>query len=576
VEKRRVAFKKVDAALAHEIFVRDGLVAGVVKTDGSFLRHNLTLIKDAHEREAKERRRDLLVTDSALSEFYAARVPADVSDTRSFEQWRKRAEAQDPNILFMTPGDVLARLEDSAPEREFPSVISLDGVEFELKYSFAPGTVDDGLSLQVPLGLLAHVRQELLEWLVPGFFVPRCEAMVRTLPKTLRRRLAPVPDTIAELAPRLLRDDVYRRGRLARALADVIEASFRLSIDANDWDVERIPEHLRMNVQVRDDRGRLLDQDRDVDALKARLGERGRAALDADVKNDFEAHGLTEYPPAGVPETHLVGSGSAQMMLYPALVDRGNNVDLLLAEDPATQAALCVGGFSRLVILTESKGARFMRRELKARPTMGLHYASLGGAEALSDALLRASAWRCFFADRPLPRTRTAFDERIAAHRGEWMGVFNELVEKSAAALAKRFEIVRLLDEQTSPAFAAAVTDMRRQLERLMPSDFLDRTALEHLAEFPRYLSAVRFRLDHLQGRVQRDAEMASEIRGFEDRCDVVTAQLGSTVAVEAARFAIEELRVARFAQKLGTREKISPKRLERLIRPLEEDAGVR
>ena len=576
VEKRRVAFKRVDAALAHEIFVRDALVAGVVKTDGGFLSHNLNLIREAHDREAKERRRDLLVSDAALAEFYSARVPAEVCDTRSFERWRKRAEASDPGILFMTPADVLARLEESTPERDFPGVIVLDGVEFELKYSFAPGTDEDGLCLQVPLGLLAHVRPEPLEWMVPGFLAPRCEAMVKTLPKSLRRRLAPVPDTIMELAPRLLREDTYRRGRLARALADAIEVSFRLPIQANDWDLERVPAHLRMNVQVRDDRGKLLDQDRDLEALKERLGERGRQVLDGGVRDGFEARGLKEFPGAGVPETHLVGAGSAQVMLYPALADRGDSVDLVLAEDPRTQAALNVGGLSRLVIIKESKGARFMRRELKSRPTMGLHYAALGGAEALTDGLLRASAWRCFFADRALPRTREVFDERVATHRGEWMGVFNDLVEKSEAALARRFDIVRLLDEQTSPAFAPAVEDMRRQLERLMPADFLERTAAEHLAELPRYLNAVRFRLDHLQGRVGRDAEIVDEIRPFEDRYDAVVNQLGSTAAVEAVRFAIEELRVARFAQKLGTREKTSPKRLERLIRPLEEDAGIR
>jgi len=576
VERRRVGFKRFDRAQCREILIREALVVGAVSSPPPFLEHNLALVRSVRELEARGRRRDLLVEERALAAFYDERLPADVVDFRSLEQWRRRAESSNPRCLFMSRADVMARLDTGALEQDFPSTLVLAGVEFDLKYSFAPGAVDDGVSLQTPLGLLGHVQQEAIEWLVPGLIVPKCEQLVRSLPKSLRRPLAPVPEKIDAIRPLLLKDDVYRRGRLVTALGQRLEGHYGVKIPGDAWDPERVPDHLRMNVQVRDGNGRLIDQDRDVDALKRRLDTRVAEQLADSGRSDHERRGLERFPERGVPAQLVLGEGRAQVLAYPALADAGDRVDLVLSSSPAEQAVTSRAGYVRLVLLADRGTARFMQRTVREHKQVGLHFAPLGSAQQLVDDVLFASAWFCFFEQGGLPEDAVGFRRRLDSRRERWMPTFHAVLQSTAVILGRRFDVVRALDAARSPAFAAAVEDLRAQLARLVPADFLRRIPSSRLDDLPRYLEGMLARLAGLQGRVDKDAEAMAIVHGFEGRFDRVAARLGATEGVDDARFAIEELRVALFAQRIGTRDKMSPKRLESLLLPLEQDAGVR
>jgi ATP-dependent helicase HrpA len=194
----------------------------------------------------------------------------------------------------------------------------------------------------------------------------------------------------------------------------------------------------------------------------------------------------------------------------------------------------------------------------------------------LADGLLRISVWYCFFDGRELPRTSAAFDQRLVDGRSRWPEHFELLLRHAKASLERRFSVVRALADATSPAFVAAVKDMSAQVERLVPADFFDQIPLRHLGQIPRYLDAVLQRLAGLQGRIAKDAEHTSNIATLESRVDRIGAKLGLRPDIEDLRFLIEEYRVATFAQRLGTRDKVSVKRLEQTLAPLEEEAGVR
>jgi ATP-dependent helicase HrpA len=577
VERRRVGYQRIDAAIARDLFIRGGLLAGAMTTSGEFLRHNLDLVRDVRELEARQRRRDLLVSDDALTGFYAERIPLDIADVRTFERWRRSVERNDPRALFMSRDDVLARASVGDVENGFPSVLSLGGVDFRVRYSFAPGAPDDGVSLQVPIGLLAHVRREPLDWLVPGLLGAKCEALVRALPKSLRRPLAPVPEKIGAIQPSLLRADVYRHGRLERVLGERLGGSFDVTIPLDAWKLDVIEPHLRMNVQVRDPSGALIDQDRDVDALLARLAARVEQQVGAQrVRDTLESHALTRFPNEPVPSQRVLDDGHGRLIVYPTLEDRGASVSLVMARTAAEQQRLARDGYARMVLLAEAKTARMLTKRLKDERMLGLHYAPLGNADTLYDSLLRASVWHTFFGDAPLPQSSAEFEARIAERGGRWIASFDALLGHAKAILAARFATVRALVESQSPAYVDAVKAMTAQVARLVPADFLDRIPLRHLGDVPRYLDAVMHRLEALQGRVDKDREANAEIGRFEARLERVAAKLGARDDLDDVRFLIEEYRVGVFAQRLRTKTKVSAKRIDATLSPLEEEAGVR
>ncbi len=577
VERRRVSFRNIDIAQARDIFIRAGLLTGALTTKAEFLRHNLELVAEIRELEAKQRRRDLLASDDVLAGFYSERIPADVADVRDLERWRRGVERRNPKLLFMSRDDVLMPDGARTGDDGFPSALVLHDVEFRLRYSFAPGAVDDGVSLQVPLGLLAHVRQEPLDWLVPGLLGARCEALVRALPKTLRRPLAPLPEKIEAILPGLLRADAYRHGRLERVLGERLEALFDVRIPLDAWNLDAVDAHLRMNVQVRDNKGALVDQDRDARALIERLEAKVARRIDTrGVKDALEAHDLKQFPAVEVGAQRVLDDGDGRLIVYPALVDRGASVSLVMAPTAAEQRRLSRDGYSRMVLLSESKTTRFLQKLVRNERDLGLQFAPLGSADMLTDELLRASAWYCFFDGRELPHSTAEYDARVAQHRGAWPATFDTLLCHAKAILAARFATVRALSEAKSPAYVEPVRDMNAQLVRLVPADFLDRIPLRYLGEVPRYLEAISHRLEGLQGRIQKDAQTAAEIAAFAARLARIAGKLGARPDIEDAHFMIEEYRVAVFAQRLRTKGKVSAKRIESVVAPLEEEAGVR
>jgi ATP-dependent helicase HrpA len=332
-----------------------------------------------------------------------------------------------------------------------------------------------------------------------------------------------------------------------------------------------------MNVQVRDNKGDLVDQDRDVAALVARLEARVAQRIGGQrVRESLEAHQLTRFPEAEVSSQRVLDDGQGRLIVYPALVDRGDSVSLVMAPSAAEQRRLSRDGYSRMVLLRDPKTTRFLRNLLKNERDLGLQYAPLGNAETLADELLRASAWYAFFDGLELPRTDAQFEARLAQRRSAWPACFETLLGHAKAIMAARFAAVRALDDAKSPAYTEAVREMKAQIARLVPTDFLDRIPLRHLGDVPRYIEAISHRLDALQGRIAKDAQASAEIAMFEARLERVVGKLGARDDLDDVRFLIEEYRVAVFAQRLRTKGKVSAKRIESTLSPLEEEAGVR
>jgi ATP-dependent helicase HrpA len=549
-----------------------------VTTKAEFLRHNLELVAEIRELEARQRRRDLLASDDVLAAFYSDRIPADVADVRDLERWRRGSERQNPHLLFMSRDDVLMPDGARAGHDGFPSTLVLHDVEFRLRYSFAPGALDDGVSLQVPLGLLAHVRQEPLDWLVPGLLGPRCEALVRALPKALRRPLAPLPEKIDAILPALLRADTYRHGRLERVLGERLEALFDVRIALDAWNLEAVDPHLRMNVQVRDNKGALVDQDRDAGALIARLEAKVTQRIETrGVKESLEAHNLKQFPAVEVAAQRVLDDGDGRLIVYPALVDRGASVSLVMAPSAAEQRRLSRDGYSRMVLLSESKTARFPAEAGAQRTRSG---AAVRSARLCRHAHRRVAAGVGLVLFLRWPRS-AAFDHGIRRACGA--------ASRRMAGYLRHVAMPREGDprgqvRRGARAFGSEIAGLRRTGARDECSAGAARARGIFWIAFRCDISAKcraisrrsRTGLEGLQGRIQKDAQTSGEIVAFEARLARIVARLGARPDLEDARFMIEEYRVAVFAQRLRTKGKVSAKRIESVLVPLEEEAGVR
>ena len=593
VERRAVRLTPIDPAVARELFVRHALVGSVDGTvrfgkhaqQPAFLQHNLALVRRIVERQAKERRADLLATADAQVDFYLERLPEEVSGIAALSAWLRRADDAAVERLTMTERDLLAREAVVASDADFPSVLRVGGLELPLKYRFAPGEVDDGVSVRVDVGVLPHLRQGPLDWLVPGFLEQKCVELMKGLPKSLRRRLAPVPDKAGAMAPLLLRADRYRQGNLLVALAERLEADYGVAVGASDWQLDALSPFLSLNVQVRGPRGRVVDQDRNLAGLQGRLLERVERGAET-LREGYEQRGLTEFPAEGVPETLVVDARAGRVVAYPALRDDGDCVDLVLLTHRSSQQATNRRGYGRLALLADRRRTRQLRRQLESERTMALHYATLGSRARLVDELLLAVSWSCFFAADALPRSVPEFERTLLAHGPRLIAACGALAQACRKILGKRFVAVQRIAELVSPAFAASREDMEAHLARLVPREFPTRIPAERMADVARYLDAIAYRAEHLQGRVQRDMEGAREAERWQARLDALAEALsdGSADAdasddgspLLAARYLVEEYRVALFSQRIGTREKVSPERLARAIEPLERKAGLR
>ena len=576
VENRRVPYGRIDPAICRQLFIRNALVAPSPQVDTPFLDHNRELVAEIMELQAKGRRTDLLASDDAQCAFYAQRLPPEALSIRSFEDWYSNIDSAHRDRLMMTRDDLLQRVDFFPADDEFPTEIEIDGIAVNVRYRFAPGADDDGVSIEVPLGLLAKVQQDTLDWLVPGFFEEKCIELIKALPKRTRKQLAPVPDRVATILPSLVRADRYRRGRFLMAFVQTLRDRFDVVIPASEWNIDRLAPFLCMNVKVLDNKRRLIDQDRDVESLKSRVLARLEERMDGGLREKFEMSSLTVFPDMGLPESTVLDESGEQLLVYPILVDKKDSVDFRLASDQKQQQRSNRQGLSRLALLGERQSVRYIRKEIGKESTVLLQYATLGMQDQLVDEILLSTAWVAYFDGRDVPRTRDAFEERLRERRGRLVETYFQLIVRVRAVLARRFDTACEVGELSSRTFARARRDLEEQLLRLVPDDFLSTTPYDRLPDLIRYLDGMRYRIDHLQGKVGKDEANIKIIDSWQIRYARLAEVRGSDEAIVCLRFLLEEYRIALFSQTVGAREKVSEKRLEGEFEPLEMEAGLR
>ncbi|HEY6793833.1 MAG TPA: ATP-dependent RNA helicase HrpA [Kineosporiaceae bacterium] len=581
---RTVQYGRIDPALSRELFVRHALVEGDWETRHRFFHANRALLDDVDDLENRTRRRDLKVDDETLFAFYDRRIPDDVVSGRHFDAWWKQARRAEPELLTFTPDLLLADGQDLDYARDFPDRWRAGDLDLRLTYTFEPGSPTDGVGVTVPLPVLNRLSPDGFEWLVPGLREELVTALIRSLPKQIRRTLVPAPDHARAVLPALAA--AHDRGEgLLPALERQLGAHAGTPIPRDSWDLDRLPPHLRMTFRVVDERGNVVGEGKDLDGLKRGLAPRIRAAVASSVAPGVERTGLTGWPadlphgsiPATVTRTALEGSAVGQTVQgFPALVDEGATVGLRVLASAAEQATAMPRGVRRLLLLELTSPARAVLGRLDTPTKLALAAAPHGSAGALFDDCLACAVDALVADGGGPPWDEAAYLALRDTVRSRSEAEVTDVVRLVARILTEAAALDRGLRSTSSLTLLPALTDVRDQLAGLVYPGFVTASGRRRLPDLVRYLQAARHRMEVLPDHPVRDADRMARVAAVQAEYDARLATLpsGRPVPPEVAdvRWMLEELRVSFFAQQLRTAYPVSEKRILKVLDPVRRD----
>jgi ATP-dependent helicase HrpA len=568
VAGRTVAYARIDPPLARELFLRHALVAGDWDARHDFLAENRRRIEEVAALEERGRRRDILVEERVLHDFYDTRIPVEIVSGSHFDRWWRDAQREDPERLTF-PRELLVDADAAAAvdARERPERWSEGELTLTLSYRFEPGSEQDGVTVHVPLPALAQLRPEPFQWNVPGLRGELFTALLRSLPKELRRPLAPVPDLAAALLERL---GPSPDEPLLDVLARELERLRGVRVPRAAWDLARLPPHLRMRFRVEDEHGGALAEGTDLAALCAAVAPRLRAELAAAAPR-LERSGLRAWTLGVLPRQLALPGSGGRVRAYPALVDEGETVGVRLLDTPAAQRLAMHAGTRRLLALTVPSPVRLVERRLGTAAKLALAAAPHGGAGAvLDDAVVAALDVLIASGGDP------AWDEAgFAALREHVAGSLADTAADVVARVVRVLDAARAVQRRLDalPADAAlqpARLDVARQLGRLVFPGFVAPTGAARLPDVERYLHGAERRLERLPDAVAGDRNRMRGVHELEQayaqRRDACPPGVPLPAPLREARWLLEELRMSHFAQGLGTRGQVSSKRIRRLL----------
>lgn len=562
VPRRRVGYAAVDPVVSRELFIQHALVQGEWQTRHHFFADNARLRAELAELEERARRRDLLVGDEDIYALYDSRIPPQVVSVRHFDGWWKKQRHRTPDLLTFTRDDLL-RVEDDTAER--PDNWQAGDLSLPLTYRFEPGAADDGVTVHIPVEVLARLGGDEFGWQVPALREELVTALIRSLPKELRRNFVPAPDT----ARAVLADIEAGREPLLEALQRELHRRSGILVPISAFDLDKLPAHLRVTFAVEGPDGSEVARSKDLEVLQRELAGSTRQAVAQAVASDLERTGLRGWPddldrlPRSVERTvggHIVRG-------YPALVDAGAGVDVRVFATEGERDAAMRAGIRRLLRLTVSSPVKALEKGLDPRTRLVLGANPDGSLAALLDDCADAAV--DVLAAQPV-WTRadfTALRDRVA---GALPSTTRDIMTRVQKVLAALREVQLALPDKPTAAQADAVADIRRQLAGLVAAPFVTTTGATRLADLTRYLTAISRRLDRLSQAPQADRDRMVRVHAVEDAYAELLQALSPTRAAAAEvrdiGWQIEELRVSLWAQQLGTPRPVSEQRIYRAI----------
>jgi ATP-dependent helicase HrpA len=578
VAQRKVNFGRIDPEASRDLFIRNALVEGDWRTHHQFFHDNRKLLGEVEELEHRARRRGIVVDDETLYDFYEGRVPDHVVSGAHFDSWWKHKHKEEPELLDFERSMLINESAGAITKDDYPDSWQQGALRFRVTYQFEPGADADGVTVHVPLQVLNQVTSEGFDWQIPGLREDVVMELIRSLPKPIRRHYVPAPN----YASAFLERAVPLQEPLPVTLARELQRMVGVPVRADDFDLTRIPDHLKITFRIVDERRRQVAQNaegKDLDALKLQLRPKARQALSqaaaATAEHSggeaIERTGLTDWTIGALSRVFETRRAGQPVRAYPALVDQGASVAVRLFDTEAEQQQAMWAGTRRLILLNiPVNPAKFASDKLTNQAKLALSRNPHGSVQALFEDCATAAADR-LIADHGGPAwDEESFRKLYEKVRADLVDATVRTVDHVQQILAAWQACERRLKATTSPVLLANVQDVKDQLTFLVPAGFVTRTGLRRLPDLMRYLVAADRRLQQMPTNVQRDTTRMAKVHEMLDEYAWLLEQLpqGRPVPQQVLdiRWMIEELRVSYFAHALGTAQPVSDKRIVKAI----------
>ncbi len=579
IPKRRRRYAPISAKEARRIFIRAALVEGQMDRSAPFVDYNRAVVSRLRAFDDRLRQPDVLISEGALYDFYDHRVPSQVFDLSSFDGWVRQLDDADLDDLCLDEEALVSAKLDPGVDARYPESLEVDEHRLALRYRFAPGSPEDGITVVLPLGLLSQLDERCFDRLVPGYLEEKVQGLLRALPKSFRRELVP----LNEFCACFLEQAAAPGDALIDALTAFARRMHGVDIPVEAWRPERLPDHLRMNYLVVDAEGNEVDSGRDLAYLQRRFSAGAGSSIP--MTEGVPQRGLTDWTVGDIAAQAEVSQASGKAAVYPMLEDKGDSVWLTASESKERAQMLHRQGVRRLFILTRNRDLRRLRKNLTGLARLELAYAAVQASPpawqvrnghsgmavepdpSVSDQILHAAITRALgesgLSVRNEAEFRAASEEAFAllpALASELCALCDEILERHR-------RIHRTLEENPPPGRGESIQDIRSHLDTLVYRGFILSTPLEHLENYPRYLEALERRIEKIRLGGARDADKVSAItplwERFVARARDHLARGRSDPEREHYRWMLEEYRVSLFAQELGTAYPVSQKRLD-------------
>ena len=566
VAARPVNYGSIDPTVSREIFIQSALVEGDWNTKHKFFKQNQQLIREVEELEHKSRRRDILVDERTLFEFYDQRIGTDVVSQKHFDTWWKKAEKQDPELLNFERSFLINDDAEQVSKLDFPNFWHQGNLKLKLTYQFEPGTDADGVTVHIPLPLLNQVEMTGFDWQIPGLREELVIALIKSLPKSYRRNFVPAPNYAQAFLGRAV--------PLEKPLLDTLIYELRrmtgVSVEAEHWNWEQIPSHLKMTFRVVDENGKKIAESMNLDELKFSLKDRVQESISAVADDGIEQSGLHIWSFAELPQCYEQKQRGFSVKAFPAIVDEKDAVGIKLFETEFEQAVAMQQGLRRLLLLNVPSPIKYLHEKLPNKAKLGLYFTPFGRVLDLIDDCIACAVDKLIADFGGFVWNEESFDKLRDFVRENVNEVTVDIAQKVEQILTLTHQLNQRLKGKMDFTMAFALSDMKSQISGLIYQGFVQKSGYARLPDLLRYLQAIDKRMDKLAQDVNRDRAAMLRVEQVQQAYQQLLAKLPKSkpISDEVAeiRYMIEELRVSLFAQQLGTKYQVSDKRVLNLI----------
>lgn len=566
VAARPVNYGSIDPTVSREIFIQSALVEGDWNTKHKFFKENQRLVREVEELEHKSRRRDILVDDRTLFEFYDQRIGTEVVSQKHFDTWWKKAQQKDPELLNFERSFLINDDAEQVSKLDFPNFWHQGNLKLKLTYQFEPGTDADGVTVHIPLPLLNQVEMTGFDWQIPGLREELVIALIKSLPKSYRRNFVPAPNYAQAFLSRAV--------PLEKPLLDTLIYELRrmtgVTVEAEHWNWEQIPSHLKMTFRVVDENGKKIAESMNLDELKFNLKDRVQESISAVADDGIEQSGLHIWSFAELPQCYEQKQRGFSVKAFPAIVDEKDAVGIKLFETEFEQAVAMQQGLRRLLLLNVPSPIKYLHEKLPNKAKLGLYFTPFGRVLDLIDDCIACAVDKLIADFGGFVWDEAGFEKLRDFVRENLNEVTVDIAQKVEQILSLNHALNQRLKGKMDFTMAFAFSDIKAQLSGLIYPGFVQKSGYDRLSDLQRYLQAVDKRIDKLAQEVNRDRAAMLRVEQVQQAYQQLLAKLPKSkpISDEVAeiRYMIEELRVSLFAQQLGTKYQVSDKRILNVI----------